>query len=81
MKIKISEPGGPYDAVLDTHVMDVDITEAYIGPTFRTKHEELALCERDGGWELTYTTPLGVIEIRCVGGDVETRVVKEQVKS
>lgn len=72
MKIRLSELEGPYSAVLDTEVMTVDVTEAYIGPTFTATGGTLALCERDGGWELTYATATAVHEIRCVNGTVET---------
>lgn len=53
MKITISEPEGPYQATIDTDVMDVTIREAFLGAGFVTDGGcRLAVCMRDDGYEV-----------------------------
>ena len=55
MKIAISNESSEYCTFIDTDAQDVLITEAYIGPKLVTNDgEELAVCMRDNGFEVTY---------------------------
>lgn len=55
MKITLSNPDNDYVAFVNTDAMDVLITEAYIGPKLVTgAGEELSICMRDSGFEVTY---------------------------
>lgn len=67
-KITLSEPYGPYRAVLDAEVMDVVIEKVFKGITFVTPDkEELTVCMRDSGFELVYQENT-VIELK--GGEL-----------
>ena len=51
--ITIKQPGGPYNATLDTGAMDVDIREAFLGVRFITESgRTLSVSMRDGGFEI-----------------------------
>lgn len=55
MKITISNESDDYCTFIDTDVQNVLITEAYIGPKLVTDDgEELSVCMRDNGFEITY---------------------------
>ena len=55
MKITLSNPASDYVTHIDTEVQDVLVTEAYIGLKLVTNDgEELAVCMRDNGFEVTY---------------------------
>lgn len=55
MKIKVSEPDGPYSAELDPGVMNVTLEEVFNGVKFVTKDGEcLSVCMRDSGFEVHY---------------------------
>lgn len=57
-EITIKTPNGPYLAKLDTEAMDVEIRKAFLGVQFITENgEELSVCMRDSGFELTYLVP------------------------
>lgn len=57
MKITLSEPDGPYQATIDTEVMDVTIHEAFIGAQFVTEDgARLSVCMRDDGFEVRHWT-------------------------
>lgn len=59
-KIILSEPDGPYNCVIDTGAMEVDIEEAFIGVVFKTKDgERLAVSMRDSGFEVHYSADFG----------------------
>lgn len=50
-------PDSPYETLFDTGVMLTTIVDAFIGPTFITDTgEQLSICMRDSGFELTYIT-------------------------
>jgi len=56
-KIVVSAPHGPYQAKIDTQVMDVEIQEAYNGVKFTTLDgTAIVISQRDGGFELMYNT-------------------------
>lgn len=58
MKITISNESTDHCVFVDTDVQDVLITEAYIGPKLVTNDgEELSVCMRDNGFEVTYMDP------------------------
>ena len=60
MKIKLSEPNGPYSATIDTEVMNVEIREAFLGVVLISPNgEQLAVCMRDGGFEAHYFGDFG----------------------
>lgn len=53
MKIKISEPDGPYSCELDPGVMEVELREVFLGVGFVTESgQRLSVSMRDGGFEL-----------------------------
>lgn len=55
-KITISQPDGPYNAVIDTGAMDVEHKETFLGVAFITENgERLSVCMRDTGFELKYS--------------------------
>ncbi len=52
-KITMSEPGGPYKAVIDTEVMDVTLRKVFLGVAFETEDGcRLSVCMRDDGYEV-----------------------------
>lgn len=52
MKITMKEPNGPYSCELDTKVMEVEIRESFIGPTFITESgQTLCVLMRDDTFE------------------------------
>ena len=52
-KITIKEPEGPYSAILDTDVMNVEISGAYLGIKFISEDgKTLSVSERDGDFEI-----------------------------
>jgi len=54
MKIKLSEPDGPYSCEIDTEVMEVEIREAFIGALFVTAEGvRLGVMMRDDFFEFT----------------------------
>lgn len=56
MIITILQPDGPYKINLDTEVMEVVVTKAFIGPSFVTEDDEMLNVQmRDSGFELHYT--------------------------
>ena len=60
MIIKLSEPDGPYSATIDTEVMEVEITRAFIGPEIIGEdNEHLVVVQRDSGFEVNYSAPGG----------------------
>jgi len=72
--IKIREPDGPYGAEINTGVMRVFVTEAYIGLTFVTPDGEvLDVLMRDSGYELNYKTKTEEKIVTLNNGDVTTR--------
>ena len=55
MKIRLTNPDNNYASTVDTEVMDAEIKEAFIGPTFVTADgERLSVCMRDSGFEVCY---------------------------
>jgi len=55
-KITLSAPNGPYRAEIDTEVMDVEISEAFIGVSFITlEGKKIGISQRDGNFEIMYT--------------------------
>lgn len=55
MKIKLSEPDGPYSATIDTEAMNVTITEAFLGARFVSPDGNiLSVCMRDDGFECRF---------------------------
>jgi hypothetical protein len=55
MKITISNEHTEFCTFVETDGQDVLITEAYIGPKLVTDEgEELSICMRDNGFEVTY---------------------------
>jgi len=42
----------PYSATLDTEVMRVEITEAFIGPVISNGLFNISICARDDGFEI-----------------------------
>lgn len=60
MQIEIKQPEGPYSCTVDTGVMDVSITEAFVGAAFITETgEKLSVCMRDNGFEVRYSADFG----------------------
>lgn len=52
-KIKLKVKDSPYETRIDTDVMDVEITEAFLGVRFVTADgKTLSVSIRDGGFEL-----------------------------
>lgn len=93
MRIQIKSPTDndldeTYKTVIDTEVMDVEITEAFKGPGFTSVDgERLVVIQRDSGFELSYQAP-GIsnpVGLELKNGDViveRTRVyniVRSQV--
>ena len=55
MKITISTEDCDACTIMQTEGQSVLITEAYVGPTFVSDDgDELSVCMRDGGFEITY---------------------------
>ena len=78
MKIKLSEPEGPYSCVIDTEVMDVDITEAFIGYTHTSLDgESISVCQRDSGFEATYVADGRELRVSFQSGEIDVVVVLE----
>lgn len=73
MIITLKTPNTLYRAQLDTEVMQVEITKAFLGPIFKTEDgEELLVIMRDSGFELRYVAPgCQRIDIRLNNGSVE----------
>jgi hypothetical protein len=68
-KIALSEPEGPYGMLIDTEVMSVLITEAFLGVRFETVDGEcLSISMRDSGYELIYETNGAQRHIELKGG-------------
>lgn len=58
MFIALKPPTSPYKVHIDTAVMEVEITKAFIGPIFKTEDgESLLVLMRDSGFELKYIAP------------------------
>lgn len=54
-KIILSEPEGPYKAILDTEVMQVELREVFLGVFFTSPDgEQLGVSMRDSGFEVSY---------------------------
>ena len=52
-KILLRLPEGPYRAIIDTEVMDIEIHEAFLGVKFVSPiGKTLSVSMRDGGFEL-----------------------------
>jgi len=63
MKINLSNPGNDYTAQIDTSVMDVLVTEAYLPCSFVSDNgEELHVVMRDQGFELIYVDTDEVVQ-------------------
>jgi len=53
MIITLSEPDGPYKAVIDTEVMDVTLRDVFLGVGFETSDGcQLSVAMRDDGYEV-----------------------------
>lgn len=60
MKIHLKQPDGPYDSVIDTRVMDVELLEVFNGVSLVTEAgEKLSVSMRDHGFEVHYTGDFG----------------------
>ena len=52
--IELKEPDGPYGATIDTGVMEVTISKAYLGVTIASDSgKKLHVCLRDDDFEIT----------------------------
>ena len=52
-KIKLSTPNSDYNTIIDTDVMDVEITESYLGVRFISDSgKTLSVSMRDDGFEI-----------------------------
>lgn len=76
MKIEMRIPESPYKTTLDTEVMDVTITEAFIGLKLVSDDgETLSISMRDSGFELAYIPGHGaMVPISLQNGEV--RILK-----
>lgn len=55
MIIKIEEPDGPYSCIVDTGVMEVELSDVFLGVGFVTKEgNRLSVAMRDDGFEVLY---------------------------
>lgn len=54
-KILMRVPNNPYNAEINTHSMEVELREVYVGVGFVTENDvKLSVCMRDDGFEVRY---------------------------